>query len=46
MEVKTEEALVLAKQNETEIDNINKDYNEFKNHCNPKGRRPYSNYHG
>ena len=30
VEKKTEEALILAKQNETEINNINKDYNEFK----------------
>ena len=35
VEKKTEEALILAKQNETEINNINKDYNEFKKHCNP-----------
>ena len=35
VEKKTEEALILAKQNKTEINNINKDYNEFKKHCNP-----------
>ena len=35
VEKKTEEALILAKQNKTKINNINKDYNEFKKHCNP-----------
>ena len=29
-------ALELAKNNEIEINNISKDYNEFKKECNPK----------
>ena len=36
VERKTEIALELAKKNEIEINNISKDYNEFKNECNPK----------
>ena len=35
VERKTEIALELAKKNETEINNISKDYNEFKKECNP-----------
>ena len=33
---KTEIALELAKKNEIEINDISKDYNEFKKECNPK----------
>ena len=33
---KTETVLELAKNNEKEINNITKDYNEFKKECNPK----------
>ena len=36
VERKTEIALELAKKNEIEINNISKDYNEFKKECNPK----------
>ena len=36
VERKTEIALELAKNNEIEINNITKDYNEFKKECNPK----------
>ena len=35
VERKTEIALELAKKNEREINNISKDYNEFKKECNP-----------
>ena len=35
VETKTEIALELAKKNEIEINNIIKDYNEFKKACNP-----------
>ena len=35
VERKTEIALELAKKNEIEINNISKDYNEFKKECNP-----------
>ena len=35
VERKTEIALKLAKKNEIEINNIGKDYNEFKKECNP-----------
>ena len=35
VERKTETALELAKKNEIEINNISKDYNEFKKECNP-----------
>ena len=34
-ERKTEIALELAKKNEKEINNISKDFNEFKKECNP-----------
>ena len=36
VEKKTEIALELATKNEIEINNISKDYNEFKKECNPK----------
>ena len=35
VERKTEIALELAKKNEIEINNISKDYNEFRKECNP-----------
>ena len=35
VERKTEIALELAKKNEKEINNISKDFNEFKKECNP-----------
>ena len=35
VEKKTEIALKLVKKNEIEINNISKDYNEFKRECNP-----------